>query len=1115
MCNFESLFANFARTMKYVKRIISSSLSFCLFLTIISIAQSCSGKRVSSNNELISGFIKHEPKSTGVTFSNHIVESNSLNHLLQMQIYNGAGVAIGDINNDNLPDLFFAGNQEFDRLYLNKGKFRFEDISQESGINQINGWSTGVTMADVNADGFLDIYVSRCGFSTNLKDSQNMLYINNGDLSFSESSREYGIQNFGCSTQGVFFDMDNDNDLDFFQMSQPPDPRIADQFGIEEEKIKFYKDRLYKNDDGLFTEVSKAAGVNRLAYGLGLIVSDFDNDGYMDIYVANDYDAPDYYYRNNQDGTFTDIADISLNHMSRFSMGSDAGDFNNDGYSDLVVVDMSAADHYRSKTNMGSMDSEEFWEIVQSGGHYQYMFNALQLNNGTGTFSEIAQLAGIHSTDWSWTPLIVDLNNDGWKDIFISNGIKRDIRNNDYVEMVNKSLKRGANNYLEMAREAPSTPISNYIFKNTESLKFTEVGSDWMLDDPAFSIGVSYGDLDQDGDLDLVMNNMNSPAFIYENRANGNYLKIAFNGPKNNPWGIGTKVKVFHNGKMQLLEQIHSRGYLSSVEPSLLFGLGIDRLVDSIKINWSDGRVQLLKSIKVNQTLEVSYQDSTLRNNSTNRKDSEVYFEEVAPVDYGIDFVHQEEPFDDFRDQLLLPYKQSQNGPFVSVGDINADGLDDFFVGGAAKQDGILYLQENKKFRKALHQPWQKNASGEDMGSTFFDADGDGDLDLYVCSGSNEFSDDDILQRDHFYLNYGLGNFVLADERIPAITEHTQVVRFADVDNDGDFDLFVGGRLINGKYPFPSDSYLLINENGFFSDKTRELAPDLKQLGLVTDGVFADIDNDNDSDLIIVGEWMPITILKNMGDIGFVKDEMYPELDNLRGLWWSVSVSDLDSDGDLDLIVGNLGENNKFKTSDENPFTLYANDFDNNGTHDVVLTQVYQGSFFPIRGKECSSQQMPFIKEKFADYHSYASSTLSEILPENTFESSLKREVNIFSSIVLLNQDSGFDRVDLPESAQISPIKSSLVRDFNGDGYKDLIVFGNHYPTEVETIRYDAGRGMLLLGRGSGIFEPLTGYISGLNINRDHRDSSFIDIDGITNLLITNNDDGISLLRLK
>lgn len=1089
-------------------------LSTCLFGSVlfVSVFLGCSNERLVSHNDLISGFLRHESESTGVTFNNHIEESNSLNHLLQMQIYNGAGVAIGDINNDKLPDLFFAGNQEADRLYLNKGKFRFEDISLDSGINQTNGWSTGVTMADVNADGFLDIYVSRCGFSQSLKESQNMLYINNGNLTFSESSRDYGLQNYGCSTQAVFFDMDKDNDLDLFQMSQPPDPRQTDRFGIEEGKIKFYTDKLYKNNNGLFTNVSSIAGIDRLAYGLGLTVSDFNNDGYIDIYVANDYDSPDYYYQNNQDGTFTNIADEALNHMSRFGMGSDAGDFNNDGHIDLVVLDMSATDHYRSKTNMGSMDPDEFKETVDSGGHYQYMFNSLQLNNGTGNFSEIGQIAGISSTDWSWAPLLVDLDNDGWKDIFISNGIKKDIRNNDYVEMVTQSIKNGALNYLEMANEAPSTPISNYIFRNTQSLKFTEVGSDWALDDPAFSVGVSYGDLDRDGDLDLVMNNMNSPAFIYENKTNGNYLRVIFDGPKNNPLGIGTRVKVYHNETYQLLDNIPTRGYLSSVEHNILFGLGIDRVVDSLEIVWSDGRSQLIKDVNANQTLEVSYKDAFVRNKTINN--SEVYFEEVLPSDIGIDFVHQEESFDDFRNQILLPYKLSQNGPFVSVADVNGDGLDDFFVGGAKNQSGILYLQENGRFRKVLKQPWRKNSSGEELGSTFFDADGDGDLDLYVCSGSNEFSHDNNAQLDHFYLNDGQGNFVSADERIPSITGHTQVVLAEDIDSDGDIDLFVGGRLVNGKYPYSSDSYLLINENGFFTDKTEELAPDLMKLGLVTDAVFADIDNDNDSDLVVVGEWMPITILENL-EGEFVKHKGYPELDSIKGIWWSVSASDIDNDSDLDLIVGNLGENNKFKISDDKPFTIHAHDFDDNGSNDIVLAQSYNGNFVPLRGKVCMSQQMPFIKEKFADYHSYASSTLSEILQESSLNEGLKKEVSTFSSVVLINNGASFSQINLPPLAQLSPVKSMLINDFNYDGDNDLLIVGNHYPTEVETIRYDAGRGLLLLGNSTGIFESLTNYTSGIDINMDHRDIEFIDINGITYLIITNNNDRISLFRLK
>ncbi len=1084
-----------------------------VLLLILTICIACPNSKLSEFDELKSGFIRHDAKETGVDFNNQIIENDSINHLFQMQIYNGAGVAIGDINNDDLPDIFFAGNQVDDRLYLNKGNFQFEDISKSANINQINGWSAGVTMVDINADGLLDIYVSRSGLSMKLKDRQNMLYINNGDLTFTESSKEYGLENYGCSSQSVFFDMDNDNDLDMFQMNQPPDPRIADRFGIEPLKIKFYTDKLYKNEGGFYVDVSKELGVDRLAYGLGLTVSDFNRDGYMDIYVANDYDVPDFYYQNNGDGTFTNRIDQTFNHISRFGMGSDAGDINNDGLTDLMVLDMAAADHYRSKTNMGAMNPKEFEAIVRFGGHHQYMFNTLQLNNGMGMFSEIGQFAGISKTDWSWAPLIMDYDNDGWKDIYVTNGIVRDIRNNDYVDYVTKSLHGGETNYLDLALKAPSVPIGNHMYRNNQSLKFSEVATQWGLDEPAFSTGAAYADLDQDGDLDLVTNNTNSSAFVYENLANGNYIQLDFQGPPKNPLGYGVQINAFYQKQKQVCEHIPTRGYLSSVEPGIHLGLGTNRIIDSIQVYWPDGNLQVLKNIKANKKLTLNYFNSSKRIEMMDNDNSDRIFEEIKPIDYGIDFIHEEEEYDDFKEQVLLPYKLSQNGPFISVADVNSDGLDDFFVGGAAGQSGQLYIQHSGKFSRTLEQPWIKNLQSEDAGSAFFDIDDDGDMDLYVCNGSNEFSNNSPFQRDHFYLNNGDGTFVAADNRIPKMIGHNQIVRPKDIDLDGDMDLYVGGRLVNGHYPFPADSYILINENGYLKEYTEAIAPELKKIGLVSDADFCDIDDDGDSDLILVGEWMPITVFENTNG-RFVKSAKFSLLSNLYGKWWSLSIADIDADGDVDLVVGNLGENTKFKATETNPFVVYSGDIDANGSHDVILSQSHDGRYLPIRGRECMSHQLPFIDEKFKDYHSYALSTLGEILPDITSQNILKKKITLFSSIILLNnQGDGFSVIKLPEMAQLSPIKSSIVRDFNGDGIVDILAFGNHYPTEVETIRYDAGRGLLLLGNGQGYFSSMKGFNSGVNLNSDHRHSRLIEINNQLYVMVTNNNGALSLLR--
>ena len=1003
-----------------------------------------------------------------------------------------------------------------DRLYLNKGDFQFEDITKKSKAAKNSGWTWGVTMADVNADGYLDIYVSRNGNSLKLEDLRNQLYINNQDLTFTESAMTYGLGDVGYSTQAVFFDMDNDGDLDMYQVNQPLDKKLLLVNKVPAERYKYFRDRIYRNDNGRFRDVSEEVGISRdLAYGLSVNATDFNNDGWIDLYVSNDYAEPDFMYYNNGDGTFRNVINEELKHITQLSMGSDTGDINNDGLIDLFTTDMTPEDHYRSKTNMGTMSTEVFNTMVNAGAHHQYMANALQINTGFGSFSDIANIAGIANTDWSWASLLVDLDNDGWKDIIISNGIKKDVDNNDYLSILrNIDTKNITSDELfQISKDAPSQRISNYAFRNMGNLEFEKVTKDWGFSTPSFSSGMAYGDLDNDGDLDVVTNNMDAPAFIYENQTTGNFLKIKLEGSDKNKYGIGAKAIIHHNGNLQVAENSQTRGFISSVEPGLFFGLGKDVHIEKVEVIWPDGKINFYENVKANRTL-IAKNANALRKTKKNEQ-TKTLLSKISTKNIGINYTHKENEYDDFADEILLPHKLSNNGPFSAIADVNGDGLEDLFIGGAAGYEGVLYIQgEDGNFEKSKPQPWLKDKASEDLGALFFDFDGDQDLDLYVTSGGNEFKQGNALLKDRLYINNGHGEFIKSTTALPNIYESSQCVKTADIDKDGDLDLFVGTRLISGKYPFPATSYLLINDNGTFTKGSDNIAAPLQNIGMVTDAVFTDIDNDGDKDLMIVGEWMNIILLINNKGIFKDKSKAY-DLNESRGLWWSITESDIDNDGDQDFIVGNLGLNNKFKATKEHPFKVYANDFDNNGTNDIVLAKFYKDDYVPVRGRECTSQQMPFVADKFKDYHSFASSKLLEILPEEKIETSVVYEISNFESIILINEGGKLRRQSLPIQAQVSPIKSSIVDDFNADGFKDILVVGNHYGVEVETIRYDAGYGMILLGDGDNNFKALPPTQSGFYVPLDSRSVNVIQIKNEKSLLITNNSESLSIFTSK
>ncbi|MFD2914498.1 VCBS repeat-containing protein [Psychroserpens luteus] len=1090
-----------------------TKIQFVIISTICSLFLNCNQepKRDLYPETLVGGFELLSAEKTGIDFNNAIKESEKVNHLYYNQLYSGAGVAIGDINNDGLPDVFFCGNQVIDRLYLNKGDLKFEDITKKSKVAKNSGWSWGVTMADVNDDGYLDIYVSRNGESMNPEDRKNQLYINNQDLTFTESAMSYGLADAGFSSQAVFFDMDNDGDLDMYQVNQLPDARLFKRYSnIPKKREVFYKDKLYRNDNGKYKDVSEEVGISRdMTYGLSVSASDFNNDGWTDLYIANDYDKPDVLYYNNGDGTFKNVINENLKHISQFSMGTDTGDINNDGLMDIITLDMASDDHYRSKTNMGSMSAEKFHALVNDGNHYQYMANTLQVNNGNNSFSDIANVAGIAKTDWSWAGLLVDLDNDGFKDIIISNGVKKDVRNNDFLTGLYEKLKTDSQDFYAMTKSAPSVPLSNHAFKNTGDLKFEKVEEEWGFDTPGFSSGMSYGDLDNDGDLDVVVNNMEASAFVYENKTNGNFLKVKLNGSEHNKFGYGVKAVIHHNSKTQTAENTVTRGYLSSVEPGLFFGLGKDTEISKVEVIWPDGKTNIFENVNANIELTAKYSKAkTISKTPTNK---ETIFKQAKAADLGISFVHQENDFNEYEEEVLLPHNISQNGPFTTIADVNNDGLEDLFIGGAVGQGGVLYIQnQNESFVKSSSQPWKQDKDAEDLGALFLDVDGDGDLDLYITSGGSEYAQGNILLKDRLYINDGLGQFTKNEKALPEIYESTVCVKASDIDNDGDLDLFIGTRLISRKYGFPASSYILINDKGTYTKASANVAVDMDNMGMVTDAVFTDIDKDGDDDLMIVGEWMEIKVLENTNGT-FVNNSEKFDLNNTRGLWWSISAKDIDGDGDDDYIVGNLGLNNKFKASKEHPFKAYVNDFDNNGTNDIVLAKFYKDDYVPLRGRECTSQQMPYVADKFKDYHSFASSKLIDILPEDKVEEGVVYEIQSFESIILINEGGQLVRKSLPIQAQLTPMKSSIVMDFNGDGYQDILTVGNHYGVEVETTRYDAGIGNLLFNDGQNNFTNVSSLDSGLYLPFDSRDVKIIKQSNRSLLIITNSNAAVSV----
>ena len=1043
-------------------------------------------------------------ETNGVNFQNTIVENKKYNILNYEYLYNGGGVAIGDINNDGLPDIYFTGTFVSNQLFLNKGNLKFENITESAGVAAAEGFKTGVTMVDINHDGWLDIYVCRTSKEDNGQ-KNNLLFINNKNSTFTEKSAAYGLKDNSNSNHANFFDFDNDGDLDLYILNHRLDfsealhPRV--KIGndgkmnlVKHIKTPFESDKFYLNDNGNFIDISEKVGIQNSTFGLSATVADLNKDGYLDIFIGNDYVDPDHVFINNKNGTFSDKNELYVRHTSHNSMGCDIADINNDGLLDITVMDMVADDHVRYKQLGNTMKKDKYNKFLEIGLGHQVMRNVLQVNNGNNTFSEMGQLAGISNTDWSWGALIADFDNDGWKDMYITNGYKRDVTDMDYSSFTIDSINRvdggidwgspeKINNFLNLI---PSKKLTNYLFKNNTDFTFSNVSKSWGITEPSFSNGAAYADLDLDGDLDIVVNNIDEYAFVYENISpKSNYLQIDLKGSKKNPNALGAKVKIFTGDQSQYIEKTVNRGFFSCSDQILHFGLGDFSKVDKVEIKWLGGKSTILENVEANQKITVKLDEAN--NKTITNEKLDIVFEEKSK-ELNINFTHQENTFDDFNRERLIPHKLSNLGPYISKADVNNDGLEDFFIGGAFNNAAKLFLQKsNSTFEETSIAIWENDKSFEDLESVFFDADGDNDLDLYVASGGNAAVQNSQLYQDRLYLNDGNGNFTKSQDALPKNFSSNLSVAAYDFDKDGDDDIFVGGRSVPGRYPTNPRSCILKNEQGKFIDVTEEIASDFINIGMVSDIHFNDLDNDNQEEMIVTGEYLPISIFRlSGGKFKNVTNEF--GLKNTNGWWNCISIQDFDKDGDLDIMAGNLGKNTRLKASPNQPMRLYAQDFDANGSIDPILTYSYKGNFFPLPLRDNIIAQLPVLKKKFLRYRTYSKAKISDVFTSDQLSKAQKLDVHIFESVLFENNNGKFSKFILPQEAQVAPINEILSTDLNGDGLLDIVGVGNTNAAEVETGVYDASNGTILLGNKNNEFKSVPNYKTGLWINKQARD---------------------------
>lgn len=1050
-------------------------------------------------------------RQTGIDFVNSIQINELMNILTFEYIYNGGGVGVGDFNNDDLPDLYFTANMGTNKLYLNKGNFNFQDITETAQVGAINKWTTGISVVDINQDGWQDLYVCVTGFSGESR--QNLLYINNGlnengVPTFTESALACGIADNGHSMMGAFFDYDNDDDLDLYVLSNQLDTRSPNKYRVKQNNgYSPGTDQLYRNDgndaNGLpqFTNVGKEVGILYEGYGLGINITDFNEDGWKDIYITNNYLTNDLLYINNQDGTFSNNIEQYVKHQAHSAMGNDVGDINNDGYPDIVAVDRLPYDNQRRKKTMPPYKYSNYVNNEKLNYEYQYMRNMLHLNNGPTPegnhwFSEIGMLAGIYATDWSWAPLLADYDNDGQRDLFISNGFPNDITDQDFIAFRNvRSLAFDRQSLLDAI---PVVKISNFMYRNQGDLQFDNVAEDWGLDEPSFSNGAAYVDLDRDGDLDIVVNNINDAAFVYENRTNQkekapHYLQVKLEGKMGNRDGFGAKIWLeMPDGQLLLQEVSPYRGYLSSIDPVIHFGLGTQAEVKSLRVLWPDGQEQIIQNPTPDKLLTLQYQAATAATPSISNP-SKAWLSKATQKS-GLAHLHYEHVFMDFNIQRLLPHQFSQSGPAISIGDIDGNGEEDCYLGGSLAIPGVLFFQKDGQFSSFIINGEEEKPQ-EDMGTLLFDADGDNDLDLYTVSGGYEQQPKDLNYRDRLFINDGKGFFKKADdEALPKTYTSGSCVRAADYDQDGDLDLFVGGRVFPGNYPLPVESYLLRNDSKDgqvrFTNVNDEVCPELNKLGIVNDALWTDFDNDGQIDLIAVGEWMPLTFFKNEnGKLTNVTQSS--GIANQTGWWNSLAAGDFDHDGDIDYVAGNLGSNTMLKADAEHPVMLYAADYDKNLSWDPILACYLPDSTgvlrpYPIHSKDDLGSQLVMMKKRFLKYGAYSRATIDDLFtPEEIQASTIYKATHMQSSYIENKGDGTFALSVLPIEAQLAPVYGMSVKDINEDGHLDVLMVGNAFDTDLINGRYDALNGLVLLGDGKGHFASTKYQQSGFIVPGD------------------------------
>ena len=1096
----------------------------CAFILAVAALTSC-------KEQVKHGFSLVDSKYSGITFRNTLKETVEFNLFNYLYFYNGGGVACGDLNGDGLTDIFFTSNQEEEKLYLNLGNFKFRDITRQAGGLSVQGWTTGVTMADVNDDGRLDIYVSYLGDFLIYK-GHNLLLINDGNDKdgiphFVERSKDFGLDLVGFSTQASFFDYDRDGDLDMFMLNHSVHKNgTSGKSNLRYQQHPLAGDKLMRNDGGKFVDVTLESGVysSVLGYGLGVVVCDVNLDGWPDIYVGNDFHENDYLYINQKDGTFKEELEKQMGHTSRYTMGVDFADFNNDCFPDLIAMDMLPADPIILKASAAEEPYDTYAFKLKFGYNHQFARNTLQLNNGNNTFSEIALMSGVGSTDWSWATLFADFDLDGLKDIFIANGIRRRSNDLDYInfitaDSIQMKIEKGmGNKELAYTNVMPQIKIPNFLFLNRGDSTFVDASDKWQLDLPSYSQGAAYADFDNDGDLDLVINNIEDEAFLYENttlsaesnddgQTRPSYLAVSLKGKKGNRFGVGAKVLVYARGTLQMQECMPTRGYQSAVDSKLIFGLGSLQHVDSLVVVWSDGTFQKLDAVAANKEVQLIQQQGPHFDFTRFHRNHPLFRTSTADLD--ISYKHAENPFVEFNREQLLPHMLSEEGPASAVGDINGDGLDDIFLGNSKRKQASVYLQTSGgTFIRSVQPAIESDSVFEDVSAVFFDPDADGDNDLFVVSGGNEYTGNSAYRNPRLYLNDGYGRFTKSSQ-FKNIFTNGSCVAIADFDQDGDKDIFLGARCIPWMYGMRPDSYLLANNGkAEFSDVKSSHAPMLAKFGFVKDAIWVDIDQDKDEDLVIASEWSTIRVLIN-DKSQFTELEISKSgLENTSGWWTSIKALDADHDGDLDLVAGNFGLNQKLKASVAEPVRMYVADFDQNDSLEQVVTHYMDGNEYPFNTRDELTRQMPSLKKRFLSYHKFAEATFDDIFSRGQVKEADQFTVHTFRSSYVENLGGlKFRLQELPLASQISTVHAITTDDFDRDGNIDVLVGGNFYPVNIQMGRNDASYGLILKGDGHGNFKPMPSRESGVSIPGQIRRFERIRVkDKIHYLAIRNND---------